>query len=411
MVSLPDMKKLLIICYSNLNSDPRILRHYNALKNNFQIYTAGLADLDPSLPFVKLEAIAETPRYSFHLKLPVFLRKIFSLLIRLEDGFRRNVSEIKRKSGEQNKSSYFERKYWKQERLNALAALSVNAYDIILANDIDTLPMALGLKGPETKIIIDCHEYHPLEFEEDVSWVKETKPYNEYLCKEYLPKADLMFTVCKGIASKYASEYSLNPVVITNAASYAELHPSPTAPDNIRMIHHGVGGPSRQIERMIDLFMYLDHRFSLDLMLVSLSKEYRQILLDRIGKNTKVRLIEPVSTQMIVSKLNSYDIGLYILPPVNFNSKYALPNKLFEFIQARLAIAIGPSPEMAYYVKKYKLGIVSETFEAECLAKELNKLTASEIEAFKNNVDGAAFELSAEKNGTLIREMAQKIVS
>ena len=49
---------------------------------------------------------------------------------------------------------------------------------------------------------------------------------------------------------------------------------------------------------------------------------------------------------------NDYDVGLYLLPPTNFNQRYALPNKFFEFIQGRLAIAIGPSPEMAKLVER-----------------------------------------------------------
>ena len=54
----------------------------------------------------------------------------------------------------------------------------------------------------------------------------------------------------------------------------------------------------------------------------------------------------------IVDTIAEYDIGLFILSPINFNYYHALPNKLFEFIQARLAIAVSPSPEMARIVHR-----------------------------------------------------------
>ena len=46
-------------------------------------------------------------------------------------------------------------------------------------------------------------------------------------------------------------------------------------------------------------------------------------------------------------------------PPINFNNKLALPNKLFDYVQARLGVLIGPSPEMVHYVEEYDLGEVA----------------------------------------------------
>jgi len=100
----------------------------------------------------------------------------------------------------------------------------------------------------------------------------------------------------------------------------------------------------------------------------------------------------------IAKNTNNYDIGLFLLSPDSFSYRMALPNKFFEFIQARLAVAIWPSPEMARLVKEYSCGIVSDDFSIESMAEKLNALSKEDIMAFKMNSHNAAGQLCAEKN-------------
>lgn len=85
-------------------------------------------------------------------------------------------------------------------------------------------------------------------------------------------------------------------------------------------------------------------------------------------------ILEPVPMHRIVSFASTYDIGVFLLPPTNFNYRNALPNKLFEFIQARLAVAIGPSPQMAAVVREWNCGIVSDDFTPASLGENLQRL-------------------------------------
>ena len=108
--------------------------------------------------------------------------------------------------------------------------------------------------------------------------------------------------------------------------------------------------------------------------------------------------------------INKYDIGLFLLPPESFSYRMALPNKLFEFIQGRLAIAIWPSPEMARIVNEYKCGIVSEDFTIESIANRLNSLSAKDIMKFKQNSHKAAAFLCAEKNREAFLSIVNKLL-
>ena len=52
-------------------------------------------------------------------------------------------------------------------------------FDLILANDIETLPLAFRLKGNSgTKVIFDAHEYATRQFENDRKWRILFKGFN-----------------------------------------------------------------------------------------------------------------------------------------------------------------------------------------------------------------------------------------
>ena len=126
--------------------------------------------------------------------------------------------------------------------------------------------------------------------------------------------------------------------------------------------------------------------------------------------DSRIRITPPVKSSEVVAAIRNYDIGIFLLPPVNFNYENTLPNKLFDFIQARLGIAIGPTPEMAEIVRHYNIGVVADDFTAESLAKTLNQLTKADIENFKRNATKAAKELNAEANAVKLNKMISEIL-
>ncbi|HUI93300.1 MAG TPA: hypothetical protein VLX68_13720 [Chitinivibrionales bacterium] len=207
-----------------------------------------------------------------------------------------------------------------------------------------------------------------------------------------------MATVCDGIAEEYHGRYGVRPQVITNATEYADCAPSNVSDGLIRMVHHGGAIASRKLEDMFSIMEHLDERYSLDLILVSTAPQYLARLKEKAKADRRISFVPPVPMKDIPSTINKYDIGLFYLEPVNFNYKHALPNKFFEFIQARLAIAIGPSPEMAAIVKKYDLGVVADSFDPKDLAAKLSALTKEKIEYYKNRCHAHARELSADEN-------------
>lgn len=372
---------ILILSFSNLNSDPRVYRQITFLKDLYHVHTIGFT---PS-------GITDIVHLNLSTKPKKILQRAISVLQLLAGTF----------------SSYYKNIDYIQQ---AKEYLSENHFDLIIANDIDTLPLAIEHKK-NAKVLFDAHEYSPRELEDKLLWRLFYQRYKIHLCKKYIAKVDKMTTVCDGIAQEYFSNFGIFPSVITNAPMYEPtLKPFPSNPSKIKIIHHGGASESRKIELMIEAMKYVDTRFDLYLMLVTSQPHYYKKLRTMSEGMKNIHFLEPVPMQNIAKITNQFDIGLFILEPVNFNYQYALPNKLFEFIQARLCIAIGPSIEMAKIVRNYHLGIVTESFNPQEMASALNALTNEDISSFKSHCDQAAYELSAEKNRLLLTNIIQQML-
>lgn len=167
---------------------------------------------------------------------------------------------------------------------------------------------------------------------------------------------------------------------------------------------------SRRIEVMIEMMRFLDDRFTLDLMLVGSDHSYMQSLKGMAAGDHRVRFIPPVDMLGICDFINSYDIGVFLLPDSNFNLRYALPNKFFEFVQAGLGVAVGPSCEMARLVNEYGVGVVSNSFDPKDLAGCLMRVDKEDVERFKVAAHGAALELSYERDGAVLLEEIERLL-
>jgi len=230
-----------------------------------------------------------------------------------------------------------------------------------------------------------------------------------YLCRTYLGRCDKIITVSDGLAFEYEREFNVAPQVVMSLPVYHDLPPSKVNEREIRIIHHGAANKSRHLESMIKVMEWLDGRFILDLMLVG-DIGYIRTIQTMAEKYNNVRLIAPISMKQIVPFVNQYDVGLFLCPPTNLNLKYALPNKLFEFIQGRLVVAIGPSVEMKKIVERYDCGIVAGSFDPRDMAERLKELNVEKIMHYKRQSGLAARELNADSSRAQIDQLVMDLV-
>lgn len=374
------MATILVISFTDLKRDPRVRRQIEALRAHHAVIATGTDD--PGFPNVQFMG-CEPPRQNIHGKTVTALL----MLTRCYDAY-----------------------YWNRLPVVDLdKKLKGLRCDLAIANDIESLPLALKV-AQGSPVIFDAHEYAPLEFEDRWQWRWIFASYAYDMCRRFMVKAAAITTVCEGIANRYSMEFGLRTDVITNAPHFHDLPVRPTNESTIRLIHHGAAIGSRRIELMIELMEFLDDRFSLDLVLMPGKAEYIEQLKRRARGKEKIRFLDPMPMNQLVPFSAQYDIGLFLLPPTNFNYEMALPNKFFEFLQARVAVAIGPSPEMARIVREFSCGVVAEDFDPVTLARALNQLTAADIDLMKAGSNRAAQAYTAESNAKKLRELVASVL-
>ena len=393
------MKRILIICASDPQTDPRPNRMIRWLKGQYAVTVLGQKRIEldgvESIDVRSLAVHGHASRVVRNLlTAPVFILVHLHLgrlawilwpnVLALIDRFT-NSSDLRNKLREKH-------------------------FDLIISHDLVMLPLAFGVRGEQAKVMLDAREFYPRQSEDRPLWRLFKQPMIDYLCAEYLRKCDNVITVSDGIAREYHRLYGVHPSVIMSLPDSHDLSPSRVRNDNIRIIHHGIANVSRQIEHLIEMMDYLDPRFSLDLMLVPEKSWYWHKLTKMADTRKNVRFIPPVPMQEVIRFTNRYDIGVILYEPTSFNLAYALPNKLFEFIQAKLAVAIGPSIEMKKIVEKYDCGVVSNDFEPRSMAQTLNGLTSQRIAYYKEQSNKASKELSAHANAERARIMVQEMI-
>jgi hypothetical protein len=370
---------LIVSLTDKVRFDARLDRQIGFLLDRYEVVTAGLAHSR----YEELELIDLSP--------PSQARRVGELARR-----GRSLARLLARR--------YHSAYWSHPvNTRALARLAGHGADVIFAMDVSALPLACEIAGA-SPVILDAYEYAPEEQSELLWWRLIMRPYTDYLLRAYLPRVAAMTTVGEGVAERYESVYGVRPVVVTNAPASADLSPTPVG-DPIRLVHHGMADPKRSQELMIEAIDLLGAGFTLDLMLVPGDRRYLARLREMAAERPGVRVIEPVGPRDIARRLNGYDVGVHLLPTRCLNHELALPNKLFDFIQARLAVAIGPSPEMARVVRAHDCGVVAEDHSPASFARALRGLTPDRIAALKLGSHRAARELTAERNRDVVLEM------
>jgi hypothetical protein len=278
----------------------------------------------------------------------------------------------------------------------AMKLIGDQTFDLIVANEARALPLAhhVSKKAP---VWGDMHEWAPEEREHVLSWRLLIKPFMTYVCATYLPRTQAVSVVNDSIATLYEKEFGASTSTVRNARPYVELSPTNVDSRNIRLVHSGAAVPGRNLEGMIKAVGLLGPGFSLDFYLVPARDggKYLRVLQSLAAGPNKITFHPPVPPEDLPRVLNNYDVGIFSLPPQTRNHALMLPNKFFDFVQARLAVVFSPSPETSRLIDEYDLGKVTKDFSPESLADALRGLSVEEILRYKGNAHSSARALSS----------------
>lgn len=189
-------------------------------------------------------------------------------------------------------------------------------------------------------------------------------------------RADVVFTVSDAIADRLASIYGIRrPMVQWNAPVAGPEPPDDylrratgIGDDTFLFVHLGQMRAGRGGEAII--------RASRDLQRVAVvflgyGPEQDRLKGLALDLGAPVHFVDPVEPHRIRAVLGGADAGITLLEDSCLNHRFALPNKLFDYLAAGLPVLASPLPEISRIVSLHSVGLVADPRDERGLAETM----------------------------------------
>ncbi len=284
--------------------------------------------------------------------------------------------------------------------------------DGLLSNDLDTLPANFIVsKIKKIPLVFDSHEYFP----EVPELIHRRKVRAIWLLieKVLLPEIKYGYTVCGSIANIYKQKYNTNFEVIRNLSFGRRDNFSP-APKLAKagtkiIIYQGALNIGRGIELVIDAMKFIDNA----VFVIAGEGDISGKLLEKVkqsGYEDKIMFTGRIPLNDLFGYTVQADLGISLEENLGLNYYYALPNKLFDYIQAGVPVLTSYFPEMAAIVKQYNIGYTTNERNPEKLSVLIKEMLDNQIlrKTWKGNLVPAAKELCWENEQEKLKEIFRK---
>jgi glycosyltransferase involved in cell wall biosynthesis len=314
-------------------------------------------------------------------------------------------------------------RYRRWDRAGELAAanaghlLSTGPYDLVFAHDVPVFPLGAHLAAPwQCPLICDLHEIFP---EQDEHFTTETaRRYWRSVEREGISKADGIICVNAAVADYVADRYAPTAHVVTihNSVPYVERGKLvgrtirdvyPKAAYRRVMLFAGSLRPYANLETVIGGFGGADlDGWVLAILGGGPLRDSLERQVRRAGMDGRVFLGSRASESELLAVSASADVGLLPYQAVGINHEIATPNKLFEYMQARLPIATSPLPMIEKIVSGSKIGGFVDYSSEASTAEGLRKFVSTTLPAIRpETLEAAARHWSWEREEAALLEV------
>lgn len=262
--------------------------------------------------------------------------------------------------------------------------------DILLSNDLDTLlPNFLVSKLQGKKLVFDSHEL----FSEVPELVNRPFVKNVWMRLErwLYPKLKNTYTVCNSIADIYNTSYQTNFKVVRNIPTKKEVAQgsAPFKTGKKIILYQGALNVGRGLELMINTIPFLD-----DFIFVIIgSGDIEENLKQHVSHQNleeKVTFLGRLSPKELQKITPTASVGISLEEDLGLNYRFALPNKLFDYIKAEVPVLVSDLPEMKQIVSDYNVGEVVAKRTSKNIAKQIKNIANSD---YSNQLKKAKNEL------------------
>ena len=251
------------------------------------------------------------------------------------------------------------------------------------ASDLYTLTaMRRIARKRGAKLVYDARERYPYVASTVgrpwVSWVWEM------IERRGLRRADAVFTVSESIASHISATYNVDlPIVLYNVPSRQSVDRNNTlrdlldiAPGQAVLLHQGKIQKDRGCTLLVHAMQDVDNADLVFLGDGPLRSQLEEAVRQK-GLDGKVHFLDPVAPEVLLKYTASADIGVTLLEDTCMNHRYALPNKLFEYLMADTPVLASDLPEIEHVITTYDVGRVVYPEDPKAIARVINEMIAA----------------------------------
>lgn len=295
----------------------------------------------------------------------------------------------------------------------------------IAAVFIGYLSMLFVSKKKRPKLVYDSHEF---EIGSNMKRNKLQVLAITYLERFLIKKCAFTIVVNDSIADELQKVYKLKqrPIVVRNIPEYWSVNETVCLemrekilenfidPQKVLLSYHGMVGTGRGIETLIKVIKDYEDACLLILGDV-LNHKYLESLKQMavvLGVDKRILFHPSVPIKELWKYVGAAHISMVTIPPVTKSYYYALPNKLFESIQALTPMIISDLPEMKRVIKKYKIGLISAPDDVKEIVRCIDCMMQNKTQynMFKENLKIAKEELCWEKEKKVLLEAYSAII-
>jgi len=279
---------------------------------------------------------------------------------------------------------------------------------LFISNDLDTLPATyIAARIRRIRLIYDSHELFTQVPE--LIQRKRTQAIWKRIEALFVPRVKYCLTVSYPIAEIYRRLYKTSFKVVRNVPEMKKVKRNPGIRKEYDgksiIIYQGALNVGRGLELMIQAMQFMNDAVFVVAGSGDIDAELRQLteekgLADRIF--FKGRLLPGELEELTMSA----DLGISLEEDRGLNYRYALPNKLFDYIQCRIPVLCSALPEMSRIVETYGIGITTGEKNPKKLAGIMRYMLEERAAgAWKDALDKAAGELCWENESQVYLDL------
>ena len=255
--------------------------------------------------------------------------------------------------------------------------------DVYLASDLYVLPsLSDAAKRHGGALVFDSRElYAHLDASAGRPVVRKTW---QTLERRYIRRADAVLTINDSIADRLATAYGIaRPTVLPNVPDTPPPSPSNrlqlelAIPDDGRtlVLYQGLFREGRGLLQLIDAAQSID---SVRLAFIGEGPLEPKVTRAAASLGDRACVHPFIPPADLPTFTVGADVGACLIEPLTESLRLSLPNKLFEYLNARVPVLASPLPEIRRVVEAFEVGTLADPNDSGAIVAALHRATSPE---------------------------------